>query len=120
MRYGFLVLIALAASPALAMPATTFLTKADALKAKGPMALFSSDLGVLKGEFNHALAELKSERLAREAQHLPRRTCPPAKSSMNSDELMASMHRIPAAELASMQVKDAILQVLAQKYPCPR
>ena len=120
MRYGFLGLVALAASPAMAMPAATFLAKADALKAKGPMALFSSDLGSLKTELNRAFAELKTERLARVAQHKPPRSCPSPKSSMTSDELIKSMHAIPAAELATMQVKDAVIRVLEQKYPCSR
>ena len=32
------------------MSVATFLAKVDALKAKGPMALFSSDIGLLKNE----------------------------------------------------------------------
>ena len=120
MKFGFLGLVALAASPAMAMPAATFLAKADALMAKGPLALFSSDVGLLKTEAAHAGAELKAERLALLAQHKPTAYCPPAKSSISSDELIKSMHRIPAPELAKMQFKDAMRRVLEQKYPCPR
>lgn len=120
MKYGFLGFIALAASPAMAMPAATFLAKADALMAKGPLALLSSDVGLLKTEAAHAGAELKAERLALLAQHKPTAYCPPAKSSISSDELIKSMHRIAAPELTKMQFKDAMRRVLEQKYPCPR
>ena len=110
----------LASGTALAIPATTFLAKADALLARGPMALFSSDVGLLKTETAHAGAELKAERLALVAQHKPTAYCPPAKSAISSDELIKALHRIPPADLAKMQFKDAFRQVLAQKYPCPR
>ena len=43
-----LALIGIAA-PASAMTVAEFMGKVNALKAKGPMALFSSDIGVLKG-----------------------------------------------------------------------
>ena len=120
MKYAITALVALIASPALAMPAVTFLAKADALMAKGPMALFSKDVGLLKAEVNRAAAELRAERLAAVAQHQPPNACPPPKSSLSSDELIKAMHRIPAAELTKMQFKDAMKRVLAQKFPCPR
>ena len=120
MKYCYLGLVAITASPAIGMPAATFLAKADALMAKGPLALFSSDVGLLKTEASHAGAELKAERLALLAQHRPTAYCPPPKSSINSDELIKSMHRISAPELAKMQFKDAMRRVLEQKYPCPR
>ena len=110
----------MASGTALAIPAATFLAKADALLARGPMALFSSDVGLLKTETAHAGAELKAERLALVAQHKPTAYCPPAKSAISSDELIKALHRIPPADLAKMQFKDAFRQVLAQKYPCPR
>ena len=108
------------AASAQAMPATTFLAKADALMAKGPLALFSSDVGLLKKEATQAGGELKAERMALLAQHRPTAYCPPAKSGIQSDELIASLRRIPAPELARMQFKDAFRHILAQKYPCPR
>ena len=110
----------LASSTAFAIPATTFLARADVLMAKGPLALFSSDVGLLKTEAAHAGAELRAERLALLAQHKPTAYCPPAKSGISSDELIKGLHRIPAPELARLQFKDAFRLILAQKYPCPR
>ena len=86
----------------------------------GPLALFSSDVGLLKQEATQAGTQLKAERLALLAQHRPTAYCPPAKSGIGSDELLASLRRIPAAELARMQFKDAFRHILAQKYPCSR
>ena len=120
MKYAVLALGLVIAAPAMAMPATTFLAKADALMAKGPMALFSKDVGLLKAEVERAGKELKAERLALVAQRKPTAYCPPAKSSINSDELIKGLHRIPAADLARMQYKDAMRRILEQKYPCPR
>ena len=108
----------LVAGSASAMPAATFLAKADALLAKGPLALFSSDVGLLKTEAGRAGAELKAERLALLAQHRPTAYCPPAKSAMSSDDLLAGLHHIPRPELARMEFKDAFKRVLVQKYPC--
>lgn len=119
-RSVFGAALLMASSAAFAIPASAFLAKADALMAKGPMALFSSDVGLLKTEAARAGAELKAERLALVAQHKLTTYCPPAKSSISSDELIKGLHRIPAADLAKMQFKDAFRNVLAQKYPCPR
>ena len=120
MKYAVVALSVLIGAPAMAMPATTFLAKADALMAKGPLALFSSDVGLLKQEATQAGTQLKAERLALLAQHRPTAYCPPAKSGIGSDELLASLRRIPAPELARMQFKDAFRHILTQKYPCPR
>ena len=46
------------------MPVSTFLAKADALKAKGPLALFSSDIGVLKKEVEAAAVSYRGDRKA--------------------------------------------------------
>lgn len=118
MKFILVAVGAMIASPALAMPATTFLAKADALMAKGPMALFSKDIGLLKAEGARVGNELKAERLALVAQRKSASYCPPPKSSLSSDELIKGMRRIPKTELAKMQFKDAMRRVLEQKFPC--
>ena len=52
MRFALLLAAPLLVAAAGDMNVATFLQKADALKAKGAMALFSSDLGLL----NHPVA----------------------------------------------------------------
>ena len=46
---------AAASAGAQQMPVSTFLSKADALESKGPMALFSGDLKLLKNEVSAPL-----------------------------------------------------------------
>ena len=79
-KLAVLILAASFTSPALAqsMPVATFLAKADALKAKGALALFSSDIGKLKAEIQNSARRLGPSRtpLARPAVRPPR-ACPP-------------------------------------------
>jgi hypothetical protein len=101
-----------------AMDVATFLAKADALKKKGMMALMSSDYKLLKKEIEtHSLA-LRSERLAAERAGRKPAYCPPAKSGLNSDELLAAFRSIPAAQRPRTDVKDALRALLARKFPC--
>ena len=44
------------------MPVSQFLSKADGLKRKGPLAFFSSDIGVLKAEIQNSAKQMKGER----------------------------------------------------------
>jgi hypothetical protein len=119
---------------ALAMPAAataqgrapmnvqTFLAKVEALKAKGMMAAFSSDLKLIKAEMAAASAQLVSEGKARKAAGKPPLACPPnpnGKNKMGSEEFLASMKAIPPAE-RGMSLKDGLSRVIVAKYPCPR
>lgn len=106
-------------SAAGAMPVSVFLAKADALQKKGPMALFSGDIKVLKGEMGSASAALRAERAAAKATGRPQAYCPPEGStSLNSNELLAAFRQIPPAQRARMEVKDGLRNLLARKYPC--
>lgn len=112
------VALTFASANAQSMPVSTFLAKADSLKSKGPLALMSSDLGLLKREVETAGKTLKDERLASVAAGRKPAYCPPAKSSMNSDELLAAMRAIPPAERPRTDVKSALKGLLIKKYPC--
>ncbi|HMC92575.1 MAG TPA: hypothetical protein VKI45_08960 [Allosphingosinicella sp.] len=90
-----------------AMPLPVFLAKADALKKKGPLALFSGDIKVLKEEVQTATLSLRNERLAAKAAGKPQAFCPPAEGGkLGSDELLASLRQIPPAERARMDVRE--------------
>lgn len=112
----------LSAAPALAGPgdmsAATFLAKADALRAKGPMALLSGDIKVLKAEGQAAgqayRARLKAEKAAGKTPH----SCPPPKSSINSTQLIAHLRTYPAAARPRTTMKMAIADLMAKTYPC--
>jgi hypothetical protein len=116
-----LAAIILAVAPlaaANAMDVATFLAKADALQKKGMMALFSSDYKALKAEIVNNSAVLRNERLAAERAHRKPAYCPPAKSDLNSDEILAAFRTIPASQRPRTQVKDALRALLVRKYPC--
>lgn len=114
-----LVAVPLASAAAAEMDVGTFLTKADALRAKGAMALFSSDIGVLKREVNSAAMSLRVERLAQAKAGQKSAYCPPAKGSMDSDELIAAMRAVPAAERSRTEVRTVLRTIMVRKYPCP-
>ena len=106
------------ARAAAAMDVATFLAKADALKAKGAMALFSSDIGLLKKEIQTATTQLRAEKLARDKAGLPPRSCPPKDAKpMNSDQFLAELRKLSPAE-QRLPVKDGLLRVAQRRYPC--
>ncbi len=118
---GMLIMAApLTAAHAQTMTVAEFLAKADALKKKGAMALFSSDIGRLKNEIVNSGKQLRAERLsARQAGRTPA-FCPPeqGKGSINSDELLAYFQSIPPAQ-RGISVKAGFAGLMRKKYPCP-
>jgi hypothetical protein len=102
------------------MPVSTFLEKADALKAKGMMAMLSSDIGLLKAEVQAAALSYRKERKAAEAAGRKPEVCPPEKGSLNTDELTASFRAIPAEARPRTTVKQAWIGYMKRKYPCPK
>jgi len=113
------LIVALPVTAAQAMTVATFLQKAEGLEKKGVAALFSRDMGVLKGEIRQASAALRAERLAARRAGRQPAYCPPANSSMNSSELLAHLRSIPPAQRQRMEVRDALRSMLVRKYPCP-
>ena len=115
---GFLLAAApLGALHAQAMPVAQFLAKADALQKKGAMALFSSDIGLLKREIQNSAKQLRAEQdAAKKAGRTPA-TCLPDKASMNSNEILAHFRSIPPQQRA-MPVKAAFAGLMRKKYPC--
>jgi hypothetical protein len=99
------------------MSVATFLTKADALKAKGPAALFSSDIGLLKSE-GKAAGEHYKARLKRERAEGRPSSCPPQGVKVNSDELMTFLRTYPAATRPKVSMKQAMADFFIKKYPC--
>lgn len=101
-----------------AMDVATFLAKADGLQKKGMLALMSSDYKLLKAEIETNANALRAERLAAERARRRPAYCPPAKQSLNSDEILAAFRTIPAAQRPRVPVKDALRALLVRKYPC--
>ena len=112
------LLVVVPATALQAMNVAVFLQKAEALQKKGMGAMFSSDIGLLKREIGTASKALKAERESAERAGRPHAYCPPAKASLNSNELLAHFRAIPPAQRPRTEVRDALRTLLARKYPC--
>lgn len=109
------------ASPLMAAPGdmnvAAFLAKADALRAKGPMALFSSDFKLLKSEGEAAGEAYRSRLNAERAAGRPS-SCPPKGAKVSSDKLLAFLRTYPEAHRPRTSMKQAIGDFFARNYPC--
>ena len=107
------------AAPAAAMPVSTFVTKAEALKKKGPLAVFSSDLKLLMKQIKDDAAALRTERLGAEASGKRGAFCPPAsRAKLTDKDVMQAMEAVPPARRAQTKTKDAMRAYMARRYPC--
>lgn len=118
---AFLLAVApMSAANAQNMPLNQFLAKATALEKKGPLALFSSDMGRLKKEMQNSGKELRAERLAAKAAGKKQAFCPPEKgAALNSSELLGHFRSIPQAQRDRMRTRDGFWSFMTRKYPCP-
>ncbi len=103
-----------------AMTVAEFLAKADALKAKGMMAMMSSDLPVVRGEMQAATTAYRTEVDAARAKGRTDLGCPPPKgqAKLSSDIIMADFAAIPKPAQARTPVKVALYDVMRKRYPC--
>ena len=101
-----------------AMPVSVFMAKAEALRAQGAMALFSSDIGVLKAEVSGS-AQAFRQRVKVEAANGRPSACPPEHAALTSDDLIAQMGSYPANARARIPVSEAVADLLRKRYPCP-
>jgi hypothetical protein len=108
-----------AAAAAGDMSVATFLAKADALKAKGMMALMSSDIGTLRDEASAAGRAYRAKLVADKAAGRAPESCPPPKSSLGSDVLIAHLRSYPEAQRTRLTMKAAMANLLRKTFPCP-
>ncbi len=112
-----MLVVALAAAPASAeMSVGTFVSKGEALKAKGMTAMFSSDLKVLQSELKKASTIYRARLDQDKAAGRPAHSCPPAKgkASLNSDEVMGYFKTLPA----NTGLYGGMAGLMKKKYPC--
>lgn len=122
MKLAIAALLALVAAPAMAqsMNAETFHQRAQALKNKGALAVFSrGEIKALMKEVQAAAKAAREMRLAAEKAGRPPPYCPPGgKGAMDSDEYMRRLSAVPSAERARMTMTEATMRMLAVKHPC--
>lgn len=100
------------------MAVSEFLARAEALKAKGAFALFSSDIKRLKTEIANSGAALRANEAAARKAGDRTDTCMPEKAAVTSDEVMAHFNAIPV-EQRGVSVQQAFTTLVKRKYPCP-
>ena len=108
------------AAPAQAMSVQTFLAKAEALKKKGPMALFSSDLKLLLRQVKADAAAIKAERLLAQKNGRQPAYCPGGETQLGQKDILAAMEAVPAARRASTDTRSGLRAYFTRRFPCPR
>lgn len=114
--------VLLIAAPAAAaatgdMSVAAFLSKADALKAKGFMALGSSDIKLLRDE-GQAAGMAYGARLQQERAAGKPSSCPPKGARPSSNAVLDHLRTYPAAKRASISMKAAMADYFIKNYPC--
>jgi hypothetical protein len=112
-------LLSLMAGSAQAMSVAEFLAKANALKAKGALALLSSDLGLLQKEIADISTVYRADIQAARAAGRTPHSCPPPKGQvkMDSSQLIAELEKIPPRQ-RGMSMKSAFYAIMKRRYPC--
>jgi hypothetical protein len=100
------------------MLVSQFLSKADALKKKGPLALLSGDIKVLKAQIQNSAKGLRADEIAAAKAGRQPVTCMPKQIALNSDEILGHFRSIPPAQ-RNLTVKAAFAGLMQKKYPCP-
>ncbi len=124
MRMKFLIaaaaLLAPVAASAQSMNAENFLSRANKLKAKGPLALFSrGEIKVLMNEGKASGDAARRQRLAAIKAGKKPRYCPPeGPQQMDSDEFMTRLGTIPRADRQRITMAEAMTRILIAKFPC--
>lgn len=100
------------------MPVAVFLAKAEALRAKGAMALFSSDVGLLKAELNGSALGVRKQIKAQAAAGKPS-ACPPDRAALTLDDILMQMRSYPVDARARIPVFQAVEDLIHKRFPCP-
>jgi hypothetical protein len=118
--FGLAASIMLASTAMAEMAVATFLSKADALAAKGIFAMGSPDIGILKNEVKLASTAFRAEQESAIKAGKKPSACLPPKGTvvMNADDLMAYFRTIPPAQAAKTSVKSGFYSLMRKKYPC--
>ena len=112
----------LVAAPAYAAPGdlsvAAYLAKADALKAKGMMAMMSSDVGLLRDEVGAAGKAYRARLAADKKAGNPPLACVPERMGINADQLLTHLRGYPVAQRPKITIKVAMADWIERTYPC--
>jgi hypothetical protein len=102
------------------MSVQTFLAKAEALKNKGPMALFSSDLKLLVRQVKTDAAAIKAERLLAQRAGRQPAYCPKGETQLGQKDILTAMEAVPAAQRSSTDTRSGLRAYFARRFPCAK
>lgn len=116
---GMIALAALVPGMASAMTVSEFLAKADALKAKGLLAIGSSDIALLRQEIATASDAYRAGLAKEVAAGKKPSSCPPPKGTakIGSDDIINEFRSLPAAK-RKRTVNAAFAAFMTKRYPC--
>lgn len=114
---GNLLALAMPAQAAGDMMAATFLAKAEALLAKGPMALFSSDVGLLKREAAAARSAYLGQLRAERVRGAPS-SCPPDRVDISQSMMMAQLRSYTPAQRTATPMRTVMADLYKRNWPC--
>jgi len=114
------LLLVPAVASAQSMNAQLFHQRATALQKKGALAIFSrGEIKALMSEGQAAGKKAREQRLAAVAAGQKPRFCPPSGPvSIGSDEFMKRLAAIPQAERSGIDMTEATVRILTQKFRC--
>ena len=101
------------------MNLAVFIAKAETLQAQGPLALFSSDLEVLKAEGKAAGEWYRARLLSERAAGRPS-SCPPDNAQIVPEELVAFLKKYPANIRPRITIRQGVADYFIRKYPCAK
>ena len=108
------------AGPALAGPTVAqFLHRANPIRDAGVLGMLSPEVPQLRAEAREAVAQMKAERQARARAGKPPLYCKPADEADPSvEEMVDALNDLPPRQQRTLPLKDGIVRVMAQMFPC--
>ena len=102
------------------MNLAVFISKAETLRAQGPLALISPDLDVLKAE-GKAAGESYRTRLLQERVRGKPSSCPPENAQIVPEELVNFLKTAyPANARPRVTIRQGVADYFIRKFPCRR
>ena len=107
----------LAAASAPSISVADFLAKADALQKKGMLAMFSSDLGLLKSVTKDDIGAFAGQLKDHSASACPPKDSSGYKINFTSTELLNYYRSVPQPR-RTISSRQAFAEFMSSKYPC--
>lgn len=101
------------------MTVAEFVRRADAVMARGLLALTSPDVPVLRAEVRGAIQALRTqEEAARSRGRRPPFCLPPRGTQIDPFQLLAQLRALPPAQQRRLEVREALRPIAARQFPC--